>query len=103
MGTVAYSRPAAIRTISNVRQGTTGKGISLARRLGVVVVLLAVTTACDWTTLGFDTAHTRGTSDPGPAMDHPAVVGHDWSDVVAPAAVTSTPIVTADRVFVTTS
>jgi len=66
-------------------------------------VLIVVTAACDWTMLGFDTAHTRGTSDGGPVMDHPAVVGDDWSDVVAPATVTSTPIVTSDLVLVTTS
>ena len=56
------------------------------RSIAIVVMLTALTTACDWTTFGFDTAHTRGTADAGPSLGHPALVDHVWTGTVASGA-----------------
>lgn len=65
--------------------------------------MLSVTAAaCDWTSFGFDAAHTRATADPGPDLGRPLVFSHVWTGVTD-GVVSSSPVTVDDTAFVTTS
>jgi outer membrane protein assembly factor BamB len=70
-------------------------------RVAFVAALALTLAACDWTGFGFDAAHTRATTDPGPPMRYPQLLNHVWTGRTGANA--SSPVTGEDTVFVTTS